>query len=168
MSEQHVEIMKRADQLSLALISGPHPVTRNVLLAMASDFLSSPRPDRDRLRRIVKRVGEGSGGHVLRGGGYGEQIRAAAGELATLIEEDWSDQDLKTLLGWTARLLLVRREDRPRQQTPPQGRPTRQREDKPVAAKNPKKPGWGGSSISKSSMEALKLFKQKLADKEES
>ncbi|MES1244636.1 MAG: hypothetical protein ABUT39_23720 [Acidobacteriota bacterium] len=161
MSEQSVEIMERADQLSLALISGPSPVTRNVLLAMTSDFLSSPRPDRDRLRRIVKRVGEGSGGHVLRCGGYGEQIRAAAAELAGVIEEDWSNQELKTLLGWTARLLLVRREDRPQEKKATQGQPVRRREERP-ADKKPKSPGWG---ISKSSMQTLEQLKQKLEDK---
>lgn len=168
MSEQHVEIMKRADQLSLALISGPHPVTRNVLLAMTSDFLSSPQPDRDRLRRIVRQVGKGSGGHVLRGGGYGEQMRAAAAELEIVIEEDWSDQDLKTLLGWTARLLLVRREDRPQEQKVPQSKPVRTREDKPAGTKKSKTPDWRSPSLGKSSIQALEMLKQKLADKDKS
>lgn len=168
MSERQVEIMRRADLFSLSLISGTSPVTRNVLLAMTSDFLSSPQPDRDRLRRIVRKVGEGSGGHVLRGGGYGEQMRAAAKELEIVIEEDWSDQDLKTLLGWTARLLLVRREDRPQQQKTPPGTPIRRRVDKPADSTRSKSPDWRGSSLGKSSLQELELLKQKLADKDKS
>lgn len=109
MAEKTADIVTRAEQLALSLTSGPAPVKRNVLLGLTSDFLTDPRPDRERLLRTVRLIAKGSGGHIKRGGGYGEQVRTAAVELAQVLNEDLSDQDLKSLLGWTARLLLVRR-----------------------------------------------------------
>ncbi|HEX5718644.1 MAG TPA: hypothetical protein VF179_20965 [Thermoanaerobaculia bacterium] len=109
MAEQSADIVRRAEQLALSLTSGPTPVKRNILLGITSDFLNDPKPDQGRLRRTVDLIAKGSGGHLKRGGGYGEQVRTAAIEVARVLDENLTDPELKSLLGWTARLLLVRR-----------------------------------------------------------
>lgn len=115
MAEQSADIVEKAERLALSLTSGPNPVKRNVLLGITSSFLTDPKPDQERLRRTVALIAKGSGGHLKRGGGYGEQVKAAAVEIARVLEEGLSDAELQSLLGWTARLLLVRRspEDQP-------------------------------------------------------
>src|SRR5215210_2139013 len=110
MPKSTAKLVKRAEQLALALTAGPVVVGKNVLLSLTAEFLSAPRPDRKRLRSTVDLVAKGSGGHLKRAGGYGEQVKAAAIEIAGVLEDaDLTDSDLKSLLGWTARLLLVRR-----------------------------------------------------------
>lgn len=110
MAKSTAKIVEKAEQLALSLTAGPVVVGKNVLLGLTADFLSEPRPDRERLRKTIKLISEGNGGHLKRGGGYGDQVRTAVTELARVLEEDdLSDLELKSLLGWTARLLLVRR-----------------------------------------------------------
>ncbi len=103
------DIVERARLFALELANGPTPIKKNVLLALVSDFLSSRPPDRERLRRILTLVKEGNGGHVLRGEGYGDQVRAAVDAIEGLLqEEELSDEQYKSLFGWTARLLVVK------------------------------------------------------------
>lgn len=110
MGKSPADIVEKAERLASSLTAGPVVVGKNVLLGLTADFLSEPRPDRGRLRTTIKLISEGNGGHLKRGGGYGDQVRTAAIELRRVLEEkDWSDLELKSLLGWTARLLLVRR-----------------------------------------------------------
>lgn len=109
MGKSPADIVEKAERLASSLTAGPVVVGKNVLLGLTADFLSEPRPDRERLRKTIKLISEGNGGHLKRGGGYGDQVRTAVIELRRVLEEDWSDPDLKSLLGWTARLLLVRR-----------------------------------------------------------
>jgi hypothetical protein len=113
MPESQLAIVRQAERLAANLDGGPVKVGKNVLLALVADFVSTPRPDRDRLRRLLKLVQAESGGHVKRGGGYGEQLRLAAREVAGALADDLSDRDLKSLFGWTARLLRNRQDDTP-------------------------------------------------------
>ena len=110
MGKSPADIVEKAERLASSLTAGPVVVGKNVLLGLTADFLSEPRPDRERLRKTIELISEGNGGHLKRGGGYGDQVRTAVIELRRVLEEkDWSDPELKSLLGWTARLLLVRR-----------------------------------------------------------
>jgi hypothetical protein len=164
MSESNVDIVKRAEQLALSLTAGLSPVGRNAFLGIVSDFQSAPRPDRVRLSRIVQLIQKGSGGHLKRGGGYGEQVKTAAVEIARVLEDDLSDQDLRSLFGWTARLLLVRREERPENgyairtgsssQKGQGSRSAKPREDKAAARMG---------SLDQQSLRALEMLKQKLS-----
>jgi hypothetical protein len=113
MAVTQTEILKKAEQLASTLAGGTTKVGKNVLLSIVADFMSSPHPDRERLRRTLQLLQEGNGGHTKRGGGYGDQIRAAVREVAKELGADTSDEELKSLFGWTARLLLVRREGSP-------------------------------------------------------
>ena len=166
MSEQSADIVKRAEQLALSLTSGPTPVKRNVLLGITSDFLSDPKPDQGRLRLTVDLIAKGSGGHLKRGGGYGDQIRIAAQEIARVLDEGLSDSELKSLLGWTARLLLVRRERLSEEMAAPRQDGGRAKGNVRKQPQPPKESFRGG--VDKRSLSALELLKQKLdAEKEE-
>ncbi|HEX7183981.1 MAG TPA: hypothetical protein VF756_19275 [Thermoanaerobaculia bacterium] len=106
------EILKKAEHLAARLNSGPAPVKKNVLLGLVSDFMNEPEPDIRRLRRLLEMIEQGSGGHIRRGAGYGDQLRSAVREIRRVLDEGGIEGgDLKSLFGWTARLLLVRREN---------------------------------------------------------
>jgi len=113
MPESQLALVLQAERLAATLDGGPVKVGKNVLLALVADFVSTPRPDRGRLRRLLKLIQAESGGHVKRGGGYGEQLRLAAREVAAALANDLSNQDLKSLFGWTARLLRNRQDETP-------------------------------------------------------
>jgi len=113
MPESQLALVRQAERLAATLDGGPVKVGKNVLLALVADFVSTPRPDRDRLRRLLKLLQAESGGHVKRGGGYGDQLRLAAREVAAVLADDLSNQDLKSLFGWTARLLRNRQDETP-------------------------------------------------------
>lgn len=168
MPETSAEIVKKAELFALSLTSGPTPVGRGALLAITSEFLSSPQPDRDRLKRIVELIGKGSGGHLLRGGGYGEQVRTAVAELAHLLSEDLSDRDLQSLLGWTARLLLVRREPQAAERSAPtrqDARPARSGARQPSESRRPQVSS-PLSALDKKSMSTLERLKKTLSEQE--
>lgn len=136
-----VEILKKAEPLASNLAAGDVSVKKSAFLAVVADFLSDPNPDLDTLSRTLELLKQGSGGHLKRGGGFGDQVKAVVDELSRLLQEEKGMQptDYKSLFGWTARLLTVRqnsqstrsndrRRDEPRPQQrsgPPGGRPQR-------------------------------------------
>jgi hypothetical protein len=160
-----IEIMKKAEHLAARLNSGPSPVKKNVLLGLVSDFMNEPEPDVQRLRHLLELIEQGSGGHIRRGAGYGEQLRAAVREIRKALDERGLDgKDFKSLFGWTARLLLVRsapREAR-RPGPPPPGKPDR-REPPSTPPRAPVKLG----SINAKGISDLEKLRQKIQDKEE-
>lgn len=109
MSLSQTEIVQRAERLATELVG--MGVEKNALLSVVADFMSDPRGDVERLRRMLKLLKDGSGGHLKRSASYVQQIKALAeGLQETLDDRGLSVADLKSLFGWTARLLLVRGE----------------------------------------------------------
>lgn len=130
------EILKKAEHLAARLNSGPAPVKKNVLLGLVSDFMNEPEPDVRRLRQLLQLIEQGSGGHIRRGAGYGEQLRSAVREIRRVLDEGGLDgRDFKSLFGWTARLLLVRSAPREAHSTRPPAEGTRS--ERPQAATRP-------------------------------
>jgi hypothetical protein len=155
------EILEKAERLAANLVGGPIKVGKNVLLSIVADFMSTPYPDRERLRRTLFLIGEGSGGHLKRGGGaYGDQIRTAVQEVSKALQDDLTDEELKSLFGWTARLLLVRKESLPIPAGPSPRQETRISKP-PAAQKKAQRMGLGSKSLN-----ALEQLKQQLQDKE--
>ncbi len=109
MSSQ-AELVERARLLAEALSSGAPAVKRSSFESIIADFTSSPRPDAGRLRRILTLLGQGSGGHLKRGGSFPEQAQRVVREIIALLDEssDLDPRQLQTLLGWTGRLLSTR------------------------------------------------------------
>jgi hypothetical protein len=158
-------IVQRAEGLASVLTGGPTRVEKNVLLSVVADFMSDPRADLERLRKTLKLLAEGSGGHLKRSTAYAQQIEAVAGGLRdTLADSSLSIDDLKSLLGWTARLLLVREDTGPANagagERPSGGSPGR-RSDPP---REPVKRGLG--TIGSKGLSALEKLKQDLERKE--
>ncbi len=106
---RQTQILERAERLASALAGGATRVERNVLLAVVGDFMADRRADPERLRRTLRLLRTGSGGHLKRGGSYARQIEAVTAELERVLATETIEPiDLKSLFGWTARLLLVR------------------------------------------------------------
>ncbi len=103
-----LEIVERARLLAADLAHSETPVEKNVLRSLVADFTAVPDPSR--LRQMLDLVLTGSGGHLLRGQGYGDQVRMAAREILRVLGEGWEATECRTLFGWTARLLLVARQ----------------------------------------------------------
>lgn len=166
------EILKKAENMAFNLAGGPTKVAKNVLLAIVADFMSSPHPDRERLRRTLQLLQEGSGGHIKRGGSsYGEQVRAAVLEVERALREGLDDGELKSLFGWTARLLQIRRasvvqQDDQRQQLKGKGgvRENVRRDPVPPQKKlaQPPKPLGG---LGQKGLSALEQLRKQLEDK---
>ena len=160
MSLSQTQIVERAERLATELGGGSVRVEKNVLLSVVADFLSDPRGDVERLRRTLDLLKQGSGGHLQRTGSYARQVEAVAEGLRhTLDDRDLSPTDLKSLFGWTARLLLVRGErEEParRQDAAPHPRP---RPQEPA-----KKTALGG--INKKGLSALEKLREDLEKRE--
>jgi hypothetical protein len=108
MNQNQTEILRKAERLATDLAGGPVRVEKNVLLSVVAEFMSDPRGDVERLRRTLKLLKAGSGGHLKRTANYAQQVETVADGLKeTLADPDLTHEDLKSLLGWTARLLLV-------------------------------------------------------------
>ena len=108
---ESVNILEQAERLASALTGGLFRVERNVLLAVVGDFMADRRPDLERLRKTLRLLRTGSGGHLKRGGAYAKQIEAVTNELERYLAAErpaLQIDDLKSVFGWTARLLLVR------------------------------------------------------------
>ena len=167
-----VEILEKAKPLVSNLAAATVSVKKSAFLAVVADFMSDPNPDLKTLSRTLELLKQGSGGHLKRGGGFGDQVRAVVAELSRLLQEEKGMQpaDYKSLFGWTARLLSVRqnsqsarsndrRRDEPRPQQrsgPPGGRPQKSsRPPQPQASS--KIPAMGGKNL-----DALMSLKAKL------
>ena len=162
MALSQVEILKKAEPLASNLAAGVVSVKKNAFLAVVADFMSDPNPDLKTLSKTLELLKQGSGGHLKRGGGFGDQVRAVVGELTRLLLEEKGLQpaDYKSLFGWTARLLTVRQNPqgarnadrrregpRPQQRSgPPGGRPP-QSSKPPQPQASSKIPAIGGKSF---------------------
>ncbi len=155
MQKSQVEIVQNAERLALNLQAGPTPVkSKNAFLAVVATFMSDPSGDLPRLRRTLDLLEKGSGGHLKRGGGFGDQVRVVIREVGRLLDGDeWEAAELKSLFGWTARLLLIRqdrrtekgsesRAPRPDRQDTRQGRPPQHPRDRrpPLPGREEKRP----------------------------
>ncbi len=172
MSKSQVEIVQNAQRLAADLQAGPS-VTKNALLSVVATFMSDPAGDLERLGRTLKLLENGSGGHLKRGGGFGEQVHLVIREVNLLLaRNEWQPKELKSLFGWTARLLQVRqgnrspgreesRTTRNDRQGPRQGR-SRNQEKRPPSP--PVKKTFQG--VSGKNLDVLKAFGKKLSDPE--
>lgn len=108
------EIVERADLLANQLTVGPTPVERNTLLSVVANFLADPSSEPARLARTLALLDRGNGGHLDRSPAFGRQVRLVIRVIGDLLREPNIEAgELRSLLGWTARLLLVRRPARP-------------------------------------------------------
>lgn len=166
-----IEILERAERLAAVLAGGPAPVNKNVLLSVVADFMSDPSPDPARLRKMLRLLETGNGGHLKRGGNYGRQVRAVVEEIGRLLDRGGlRPEEYKTLFGWTARLLLVRREksSTPSRETrggtrPPSDRRSRPEDRRPSTPPTPP-PNLG--AVSQKGLGDLLKLKQQLEEKE--
>jgi len=95
----------------------------------------------------------------LRGGGYGEQAKVALEAiLAVLAEAEWNDDDLKSLFGWTARLLQTK---------PPQAPVPKSHFTKPPPSQppRPKPVGKPLGGLGAKGLDLLEKMKQQLEKK---
>jgi hypothetical protein len=166
MSLPQTEIVQRAERLATELTGGPVRVEKNVLLSVVADFLSDPRADVERLRKTLRLLKEGSGGHLERSGSYAQQVKAVANGLGeTLADHDLSPDDLKSLFGWTARLLLVRGVGEERRPVPA-STDQRGRAPGPKTQPRPEPAKRGLGSLGKKSLSALEKLRADLEKKE--
>jgi len=157
--KSQLDVLAEAETLALRL-SRPVQVKKNVLLSLVADFMSAPRPDRERLRETLELLRSGSGGHVLRAGGYGEQAKAALDILLSVFEQEgWTEADLKSLFGWTARLLQVKPVDSP-------AAPPNRTQTSPVQPRRPPPPAKPLGGLSPKGRDTLEELKKKLQGKE--
>jgi hypothetical protein len=97
--------VKRAEVLASRL----QGVERNVFLSIVADFLTDPRSEPSRLERMLDLLNKGSGNHLNRSGSFGEQAHTVVQQLPSILKDpDLSSAELRTVLGWTSRLLQVR------------------------------------------------------------
>lgn len=101
-------LVERAAQLATDLLSrvSRRQGLSNLLLSVVADFQTTG--DLDRLRRTLTLLQAGNGGHLERGKTYVEQMNTVIAELEALLAEGRSAAELKSLFGWTARLLVAR------------------------------------------------------------
>lgn len=171
MPASQIEVLNRARDLAAELTARSTPVKAGTLRSIVADFMSAPEPDPAKLRRTLRLLKEGSGGHLARSGNFPDQVLVAIAVLDGVLEgDDLTPQELKTLFGWTARLLMIRSERRgsgapkrtPRRDAVgPRGGDRRPPERKPRPAAKVKL-----SPVKKSSLDALARMKAELAKKE--
>lgn len=64
--------------------------------------------DREQLTRLLRELRTGSGGHIRRGRGFGDQVDAAAAVLESFLARSrHTSAELQTIFGWAGRDLLV-------------------------------------------------------------
>jgi hypothetical protein len=178
MSKSQVEIVQNAGRLASDLQGGT-TVNKNALLSVVATFMSDPAGDIPRLRRTLILLKAGSGGHLKRGGGFGEQVHLVIQEVDRLLDRgEWEPKDLKSLFGWTARLLQVRqgnraperedsrparddrRDSRPGRPSDPPRRPSSGRVEK----KAPAPPTAPFRAVNSKNLDVLKALSKKLSD----
>jgi hypothetical protein len=160
------QILERAERLASSLIGGQTRVERNVLLAVVGDFMSDCRADPERLRKTLRLLRAGSGGHLKRGGSYGQQVAVVTAELERQLDaENLEAGDLKSLFGWTARLLLVRGTFFPAEkQAAPRRAAVPERSRRQGPAKSPPPVAFGG--LNPKGLSALEKLKQQLQERD--
>lgn len=129
MNSSHLEMVRRAESLASKLVSGENPVGRNALLSLLGDFMNQRDPNPEQLARTLELVEKGVGGHALWGKGYPEQVKKASAVIRSALGEGLSTEELKSLFGWTARLLLTHErvrnpqdnDNHPSNEDPPRG-----------------------------------------------
>lgn len=104
-SQSQLPFVERAEKLASQLKG----VERNVFLSIVADFLTDPRSEPARLTRMLNLLGNDSGDHLKRSGSFGVQARVVVQELPSILKDTGlSAGELRTILGWTSRLLQVR------------------------------------------------------------
>jgi hypothetical protein len=173
MRKSQVEIVENAERLAANLQAGPQ-VTKNALLSVISTFVSDPAGDLQRLRRTLTLLETGSGGHLKRGSGYGDQVRLVIREVGRLLDRgEWQPNELKSLFGWAARLLQVRQASGVQAQEDrriPRSSRTDSRSGhspRPGREKPPAQPAQPFRGLSGKNLEALKALGKKLSGSED-
>lgn len=171
MPASQIQLLDHARDLADKLASGATPVKAGTLRSILADFMSAPQPDQAKLRRMLRLLKEGSGGQLARSGSFPDQVLAAIGVLDRILEDsDLTPQELKTLFGWTARLLLIRSDRKENGASPGRsgtgpGRPRnserRQEERMPRPAGEAKL-----SAVKQSAFDALARMKTELSKRE--
>jgi len=104
-SQSQLPFVERAEKLASQLKG----VERNVFLAIVADFLTDPRSEPARLTKMLDLLKKDSGDHLRRSGSFGVQARLVVQELPSILKDkDLTPAELRTILGWTSRLLQVR------------------------------------------------------------
>jgi hypothetical protein len=166
------QILEHAERLASALAGGATRVEKNVLLAVVADFMVDRLPDRDKLRRTLRLLAAGNGGHLQRSKGYPDQIRTVGTEITRFLDaEDLGPEDTKSVFGWTARLLQVRDlapTTKPASPTLFSGarKPTPSPSPENPVRPRPPAPKVTLGSISQKGLSDLQKFKQQLEERE--
>jgi hypothetical protein len=104
-SQSQLPFVTRAEALASLLKS----VERNVFLSIVADFLTDPRSEPAHLMRMLELLGKGSGNQLKRSGTFGDQALVVVQHLPSILnDENLSPAVLRSILGWTSRLLKVR------------------------------------------------------------
>lgn len=180
-ASDHAQLATRAAHLADRLRSARPPVERNTLLTLIADFVADPRTDLATLRRLLRQVAAGEGGHLRVGESYAAQVRATSAILEEeLAAADLDAQQYRQLLGWTARLLQTRsqapaqqrgqqpqqpsRGESPKPQAPrqqPAQKPPR-REDRRDDRRDDRRGSGGLGALKQDGLSALEALKKKL------
>jgi hypothetical protein len=167
MGLSQTEILERAERLASTLAGGATRVEKNVLLAVVADFMTDRRPDIQKLRRTLRLIGEGSGGHLKRAAGYAVQIKTVVAALGDFLDSESLDpEEYKSLFGWTARLLLVRGLPASRPPRPDPRSATPQRPNRPQIPPKAPAPPPQLRSIGKQSLSELQRLKLEIEERE--
>jgi hypothetical protein len=179
MAKSQVEIVQNAQLLASTLQGGADRFSKNAFLSVVATFVNDPAGDLERLRRMLALLEKGSGGHLKRGGGFGDQVRIVIQEVGRLLDRnEWQPGELKSLFGWTARLVQVQQENgEPNEEAREsrehrQGRPSHPFRDRqtPVSDRREKKspisPAQPFRGVSSKNLDVLNAWKKKLSDPE--
>jgi hypothetical protein len=157
-----VDIVRRAQALAEKLTAEPETaVKRSAFLSLVADFQARPEAEPARLLDLLKELEKGSGGHLQRGKTYVAQISLAAQSLVTEIERgDLSAQELRSLFGWTARLLDVKHSGKQQHgKEPPTEKGRGPRKQNPRPGPEKKRPGGGLGTLGDQFRDVLARFK---------
>lgn len=142
------EMVRQAELLAGRLTERPEAaVGRNVFHALVAEFRAAP--DLERFRRLVALVGKGSGRHKQRTHGYGDQLVLACEVLSAFVAKTrLAPVELKSVFGWTARMLPAKGGEG----KAPENETRSRREREPAPPQTPNK--FGG--LGQKSLAALK------------
>lgn len=171
MKKSRLRLLQEARGLADTLAVQDPPVKASTLRSLTADFVASPLPDKARLLRLLKQVAAGKGGHLQRTGTFPDQALRAVEVLRSYLEASKLDAgEVRTILGWAGRLLLVDRRGQGRasnsagRRSSPQP-PQRSRLDPEPTISKPRPTAKMGAVKGKG-MDALAAFKEGLVKKE--